>query len=164
MSSEESPGPAGGRRQRRLVTAVKDAMRDLNVQLSLFNRQVGAHVQLRDVDFDCLEVLNRRGPLSPTALARHAGLHPATLTGVIDRLERGRWVVRERDPNASDRRAVTIRALRERNPEMFRLLAGMNHAMDGILADYTEPELQLIADFLRRTSNAGAKATEELGQ
>jgi DNA-binding MarR family transcriptional regulator len=153
---------ASGRHRRRLVNTVKEAMRDLNNQLSLFNRRIGAHVELRDVDFDCLEVLNRDGPLSPTAVANRACLHPATMTGVLDRLERGGWVVRERDPKASDRRAVTVRTLRERNSELFRLLAGMNNSMDDICADYTDAQLELIAEFLRRTTNAGADATQRL--
>ena len=74
------------------------------MQLSLLNLHVGAHLDLKDVDLNCLDLLASHGPLSPTALARRAGLHPATMTGILDRLERGGWVARERDP--SDRRAV----------------------------------------------------------
>src|SRR5882762_4956839 len=103
---------AGGREaaRRRLVASVKGSLREMRNQLSLFNRQVGARLELKDVDLDCLDLINRYGPLSPTALARRAGLHPATLTGILDRLERGGWVARERDP--ADRRAVVVRALR----------------------------------------------------
>lgn len=162
MSSIEPRERGTGRRRRRRVTAIKESLRDLNVQLSLLNRQVGAHVELKDVDFDCLEVLNRHGPLSPTALAKRAGLHAATMTGIIDRLERGGWVVRERDPDATDRRAVTVRALRDRNTELFRLFAGMNRGMDQICADYTDTELEVIADFVRRTADAGRHATDTL--
>lgn len=164
MVSISSADRSSGRERRRLVFAVKDAMRDLNVQLSLFNRQVGTRAELRDVDYTCLEVLNRQGPLGPTALAKRAGLHPATVTGIVDRLERGGWVTRERDPEAADRRAVIVRALRERNAELITLLAGMNSSMDGICADYSDAELELIADFLRRTAGAGAEATERLGR
>lgn len=150
--------------RRRLVTAIKECLRDLNIQLSLLNRQIGAHIELRDVDFDCLEVLSRHGPLSPSALAKRSGLHPATMTGVLDRLERAGWVVRERDHTASDRRAVAVRALRDRNAELFRLLAGMSSTMEQICASYTNTELELIADFLRRTTNAGAEAAEDLAR
>jgi DNA-binding MarR family transcriptional regulator len=158
-----TPGRADdGRRRRRLANAIKESLRELSVQLSLLNHQVGAHVELKDADFDCLDLINRHGPLGPTTLARLAGLHPATMTGVLDRLERGGWVARERDP--SDRRAVIIRALRDRTAEVFRLYKGMNSSMDDICAGYNDAELELLVDFLRRTADAGRQATDDLSR
>jgi DNA-binding MarR family transcriptional regulator len=126
----------------------------------LLKRRVGTRLTLKDADLECLNLVHNEGPLTPSVLARRAGLHPATITGVLDRLERGGWVVRERD--AGDRRAVLIRALRERNGELFGLLSGMNTAMADILSDYSTDELRVIADFLNRTVEAGRHATDEL--
>jgi hypothetical protein len=42
------------------------------------------------------------------------------------------------------------------------MLAGMNHSIDEICADYSEAELAVIADFLRRTTDAGQAAAKEL--
>jgi DNA-binding MarR family transcriptional regulator len=160
MSSTSSRDLDTARRRRRLTRAIKEALRDLRIHLSLLNHQVGAHVELKDVDLDCLDLISRHGPLSPSALARRAGLHPATMTGILDRLERGGWVARERDP--ADRRAVVVRALRDRGAELLRLYAGMNTSMDQICAGYNDDQLELLADFLRRTANAGRSATDEL--
>jgi DNA-binding MarR family transcriptional regulator len=160
MSSISSQGT--DRHRRRLTAAIKDALRDLGNQLSLLNHHVGARVDLKDVDLDCLDLISRHGPMSPSTLARRAGLHPATVTGILDRLQRDGWVTRERDPDATDRRAVTVRALRERGGELFRLYGGMNASMDGICAGYTDAELALVADFLRRTATAGRAATDDL--
>jgi DNA-binding MarR family transcriptional regulator len=163
MSSVPSPddGPAdSGRQRRRLTAGIKGSLRDLSNQLSLLNHHVGARVELKDADLDCLDLVNRHGPLSPSALARRAGLHPATMTGVLDRLQRGGWIAREPDP--ADRRAVTVRALRSRNAELFGLYEGMNAAMDDICAGYTDAELELLGDFLRRTTSAGRHAADEL--
>src|SRR6266550_3366614 len=148
------------RRRKRLAAEIRESLRELASQLSLLNHQVGAQLDLRDVDLDCLDLIDRHGPLSPSALARHAGLHPATITGILDRLEGGGWVVRERDP--SDRRAVVVRAVPERVPDLLRLYAGMNRSMNEIYAGYDERELELVADFLHRTANAGRSATAEL--
>ncbi len=160
MNSVTAKGTGTGRLRRRLVTEIKESLRELSIQLSLLNHQVGAHADLKDVDLDCLDLISRHGPLSPSALARRAGLHPATMTGILDRLERGGWITRERDP--ADRRAVAVRALRDRNAELFRLYSGMNTSMDQVCAEYGETELELLADFLRRTTDAGRTATDEL--
>ncbi|HEX4062449.1 MAG TPA: MarR family transcriptional regulator [Streptosporangiaceae bacterium] len=160
MDSVQSDDQAGARRRRRLSVALREALRDMSVQLSLLNHQVGGRLELKGSDLECCDLLNRYGPLSPGELAQRAGLHPATMTGVLDRLERGGWVARERDP--ADRRAVIVRLLRDRNGEVLALYAGMNAAMDEICAGYTEPELELLAGFLRRTSEAGRSASRQL--
>ena len=160
MSSTSASDLEAARRRRRLTNAIKASLRELRNQLSLLNHHVGAHVALKDIDLDCLELLNRHGPLSPSALARKAGLHPATITGILDRLEQGGWVARERDP--SDRRAVVIRVLHDRAGELFRLYAGMNRSLDEIFAGYGDDQLELLADFLRRATDAGQDATARL--
>ena len=132
MQKMPASGLGTARRRRQLTRAIKASLRELSNQLSLLNHHVSAHVDLNDTDLDCLELINRHGPLTPSALARRAGLHPATITGILDRLERGRWVARERDP--TDRRAVVVRALRDRNAELFHLYSGMNTAMDELCA------------------------------
>jgi DNA-binding MarR family transcriptional regulator len=153
---------SGGAPRRRLTSAIKDSLRDLRGQLSMLKRQVGVRLDLKDVDLDCLDLISRRGPLSPTAIARHAGVHPATMTGILDRLERAGWVARDRDP--ADRRAVTVRARRERAGEMSGQFAGMNAAMDEICAGYGEAELELIAGFLARAAEAGERVTRALAE
>lgn len=162
MSSISSTDAGAARRRRRLTTTIKGSLREMRNQLSLLNHQISARLDLKDVDLDCLELITLHGPISPSALARRAGLHPATMTGILDRLQRGGWIIRERDPDASDRRAVTVRALRDRNVEVFRLYSGMNSSLDQICAEYTDAELELLAGFLRRTTHAGRNATAEL--
>jgi DNA-binding MarR family transcriptional regulator len=160
MKSESSPDRSGQRHRRRLTNEVKEALRDLRIQLGVLNHQVGTRLELKDVDLDCLDLIARQGPLSPTALARRAGVHPATMTGILDRLERAGWIVRDRD--ASDRRAVVVRALHDRAGEVLGLYAGMNRALDRICAGYGVAELEVLADFLRRTTEAGQVAADKL--
>ncbi|WP_328645805.1 MarR family transcriptional regulator [Amycolatopsis sp. NBC_00348] len=162
MSSVPGDGVDAARRRRRSTTAVKEALRELRNQLSLLNHQVSGRLAIKDVDLDCLELISRNGPLSPSSLARSAGLHPATMTGILDRLQKGGWIVRERDPEATDRRAIAVRAVRGRNVELFRLYSGMNGALDEICDEYSEAELDLISDFLRRARAAGSAATDDL--
>jgi DNA-binding MarR family transcriptional regulator len=151
---------AQGRARRGLVNQVKDALRGLRTELALLNRRIGGRLELRDGDLDLMELIARLGPMGPSALARHAGLHPATMTGVLDRLEKGGWLSRERDPQ--DRRSVVLRIRRERVGEIFSLYSGMNQALDDLCANYTDEQLQVIADFLTRATTEGRTQTKDL--
>lgn len=146
--------------RRRRFVEIKDALRDTGIQLSLLNQRVGARLELRGVDLEVLNLISRHGPISPTALAGRARLHPATLTGILDRLERQSWIARQPDP--ADRRAIRVAQLPDRTSALVALLAGMNRAMDEVLDGYDDDELDVIADFLRRTTDAGRRATDDL--
>ena len=158
------PGlPAGGGRGDRrgtLTQAIREALRDLSVELSLLNQRISGHLDLRGTDLQCLDLIDRHGPLSPSMLARLAGLHPATMTGVIDRLERGGWILRERDP--ADRRGVVLQPVPGRRADILRLASGMNAELAKICAGYSSDDLELIARFLRRTADAGRTAGAQL--
>jgi DNA-binding MarR family transcriptional regulator len=156
----ETGSPAA---RRRLNRTVKQSLRELGAELSRLNQSVGGRLDLRGSDLECLDLIGQHGPVSPTALARLAGVHPATLTGVLDRLERSGWVSRERDP--ADRRGVLVQMRRGRGAEVLRLYlvdSGMNSALDDICADYADAELALLADFLRRAAEAGRAAAARL--
>src|SRR3984893_5998989 len=173
MESVSSADPGAARRRRQLNREVRESLRDLSIQLSLLNHHVAGHIDLKGGDLECLDLISRYGPLSPSALARRAGLHPATMTGILDRLERGRrrarergpaerrgWTPRERAP--ADRRGVVVRLVRGRGAVVLRLYSGMNETMDRICAGYEEGELELLIGFMRRTAEAGRTAAEEL--
>ena len=142
------------------VPAIRLLLRELSAELSQLNHRVGATAGLKDGDLACLDLLVRRGPMSPTALARAMHLHPATMTGMIDRLEGDGWVERERSP--TDRRAVHIRLVPGRLRELLGLYGGMNGAIDAIAQSYDPAQLAVIGDFLMRLVEAGKTANADL--
>jgi DNA-binding MarR family transcriptional regulator len=144
------------------VAEAKSTLRNLRIELAMLNHRVGTRAALKDTDLDCLDVLVRHGSMSPTELSRRTGIHAATMTGVLGRLERDGWIVRERAPD--DRRAVVLAPVPERVREIFGHYEGMNVALDEILDDYTEDELRVIVDFLQRATDAGRRVTEELAE
>jgi DNA-binding MarR family transcriptional regulator len=160
MESVSSRRAEAIRDRQRSTAEIRSSLRGLRIQLSLLNYHVGSQLELKDVDLDCFDIVDAYGPLSPSQLARCSGLHPATVTGILDRLERGGWIVRERDP--ADRRAVIVKALRDRYAELMSHYSGMSRSMSKLLAGYTDEELEVIADFMHRTVDAGRDATAEL--
>ena len=147
-----------GRRQ--LYVALRDSLRAMSVQLSVLNHQVGSHLGIKGSDLECFALIEAHQPMTPSELARRTGLHPATMTGILDRLERGGWITRARD--TADRRGVFLRPLGTRIGDVTRLYSGMTTAMEEICADYDEDELTRVLGFLRRVAEAGHGAASEL--
>ena len=149
------------RERRRRLTAVTSGLRDLRIELAVLNHRVGGRAELRDVDFDCLDVIARSGPISPSALAARVGVHQATMTGILNRLESGGWITRR--PAEGDRRAVVVASTPDRQRELYVLFDGMNKRLQELCGRYTDEQLDTITDFLARTVAAGRDSSDELG-
>jgi DNA-binding MarR family transcriptional regulator len=162
MSSVSSGAEGLSGPRRALATGVRDRLRSLRGEFAALNHVVGSRLKVRDSDLDCLDLLARLGPVGPSELARRSGVHPATMTGILDRLQKAEWVVRERDPAAADRRGVVVRIRPERMGQVLRLYSGMIAAVDGICAEYSADELELIDGFLDRVAAAGRAVTADL--
>jgi len=147
--------------RRSRVTAAMRALRDLRIELTVLNHRVGARVELKDLDFDCLDVIAGDGPLSPSALAARVGVHQATMTGILNRLETGGWITRER--SGTDRRAVVVASTPERQRELYEAFGGMSARMATVCDRYTDEQLEVIADFLHHTVAAGRSSADEIG-
>jgi len=139
---------------------VKETLRELSIQLASLNNRIGSHAGIRHADFNCLNAIARFGPIGAGSLARRTGVHLATLTGILDRLESGGWIIREPDP--SDRRAIRVRVLASHVMQLVRLYHGMNSSIDHICAGYTSDELEVITRFLRQTVEAGGVAAKQI--
>jgi DNA-binding MarR family transcriptional regulator len=146
------------RDRRRRETAVLSGLRDLRIELAVLNHRVGTKAELKDLDFDCLDVIARHGPLTPSALAARVGVHVATMTGILNRLEEHGWVTRSRSDD--DRRVVVVASTADRQREIYRMFGGMNARMAEILSGYSDADLATIADFIDRTVSAGRAAAD----
>ena len=146
MSSVSSTDAAASRTRRRTMNLITDAIREMGVVMTVLNLRAGEQVGLRDVEMKALDVLMRDGAMSAKALGQRLGTHPATMTGILDKLENAGWVTRERDPD--DRRVVLIQPVRERVGEVVRLFMGMNTLTIAMLGKYDTAQLETIADFL----------------
>lgn len=156
--AKKSAAREAKRARRRRIAAAKQSLRELRIELAVLNHRVGSTIEIKEIDFDCLDVITRHGPISPTALARRVGVHLATMTGILARLESGGWIVRDRVE--TDRRAVLVRGVADKQRDIIRLYEGMNSALDEILDGYSDDQIDFIVDFLRRCTHAGQQATD----
>jgi DNA-binding MarR family transcriptional regulator len=103
---------------------------------------------LNRTDARCLDIIEWIGQVTAGRLATESGLSTGAVTTVLDRLERAGLARRVADP--ADRRRV----LAEITPEAQRLAeeiyAPLASAAATELERYSEAELALLRDFLRR--------------
>ena len=125
------------------------AMRRNGSIMQLLGQMSAERIGINVTDLNCLNIVALTGPMTAGELARATGLTTASITGVLDRLEEGGFVRRERDPK--DRRRVIVNlkpgpGLREIGPTFGPLVQAWRAAAAG----YSDEELRLLLDFQRR--------------
>lgn len=115
---------------------------------------------MHPTDHECLDLLDWAEPLTAGEIARHLGLTSGAVTGLVDRLERAGWVVRERDP--SDRRRVFVRTSHDRWPELWPLYRPLAEAMGAHRDALDDDELATVVRFLELANASIAAAIEHI--
>lgn len=96
------------------------ALRRILRVVDLHGRRLAQHHGLTGPQLICLREIRRSGPLNPGQLARSVSLSPATITGILDRLE-GRALVSRRRRNR-DKRQVLVQ-LTDQGTELLSQVA-----------------------------------------
>ena len=160
MSRENSKEIDAGRKA--LIRAIKQAGREHSSANVMLLNVIGAKFGLSINDEKALDVLNQLGPLTAGAIAEHTGLATPSVTALIDRLEKKEFVRRVRDPE--DRRRVIVTLNPQRFAELYALFGSFIHSIDDLLAPYSDEELLIIHDFLKRMTQMMREETDKLNQ
>jgi DNA-binding MarR family transcriptional regulator len=125
------------------------ALRQAGSIMQLLGQVSAERIGINATDLNCLNLVALTGHMTAGDLAKATGLTTASITGVLDRLEEGGFVRRERDPH--DRRRVIVNlsagpGLRLIGP----VFAPLVKAWRAAAADYSDDELRLLLDFQRR--------------
>lgn len=123
--------------------------REYGIGSVLFRHIVGEKLGVNVTDMECLGLIFLKGLATPSELGRYAGLSSGATTAMLDRLEKTGLI--ERRPNPNDRRSTLIAIVQERAVQIAPLFASLREAQDTLLSSYSETELEVLADFFRRS-------------
>ena len=166
MSRKRSePGPkshaAPPRIRRRdrteLIAAADREARRIGTLATLHNHAIAELLAMHPTDQQCLDLLDWAEPLTAGQIADHLGLTTGAVTGLLDRLEAGRWVRRERDP--TDRRRVLVRIRQDHGPEAWEAYRPLAEAIEAYWASLSDADLEIVVGFLEFGNAAIADAT-----
>ncbi len=138
--------------QRRRAVAVLQAMREYRNAEMAMRRRTREAMSMGENDMVLLRYLLQARQsgrsASPGELARHLGVSTASMTAMIDRLERSGHVRRER--HETDRRSIYVVPTERSEEDMRRLLGDMHEQMMDAVVEMTPEESRVVLDMLER--------------
>jgi DNA-binding MarR family transcriptional regulator len=113
------------------ITEIMQSLRRIIKSLQDYSQKVNSYFGITGPQLWVLKAISQSGSLSLGDLSKRMYLHPSTLTGVVDRLEKKGYVLRDRSD--VDRRVVKVKltskgsklAKKGPNPVQGRMIYGL---------------------------------------
>lgn len=145
---------------------VMEAMREYRSAEMAMRRRTQSSMSMGENELLVLRFLTRaRGAgleTTPVDLSRHLGVSTASMTALLDRLERSGHL--ERRPHPSDRRKVLVSITTHADEEMRETLRAMHARMMQATRGMSESETVAVTAFLQRMRCAVADVCESAGR
>ena len=156
---DDTRSPTGRRAE--LLEQLAMAGRASSVATVMFHTAVAARQGLSASEEKALDLLERSGPLTAGELARQSGLAPASVTGLINRLEDKGFARRIQNP--SDRRSILVEVDVERMyARVAPLFADWVRSLQELYAGYSDEQLEVILHFLTEAARRQQEATARI--
>ena len=136
------------------------AGRELSTAVVMFHTAVGDAAGLSLTESKALEVITRDGPVTPADLARLTGLTPASVTALLDRLERKK--VARRLPHPTDGRRFLVEIDPEHLQRSRELFTDLVLSLKELSGEFTDDELATVSRFLHGAAELQLRATHRL--
>ncbi len=127
---------------------IVNALRRIIHAVDVYSRELSARHSLTGPQLLCLKAVSRSGELSLGSLASELSLSPATVTGIVDRLEQKELVARRR--RSSDRRSVAVTLTRRGKTLVQTAPAPLRETFTRRLAALPIREQNEISDVLQQ--------------
>jgi DNA-binding MarR family transcriptional regulator len=163
LSSSKST-QATKKRQQLLEQLVYQLSRALSTRTVLFHAAVAERMGLSQGDHKALDLINeaaqKNALMTAGQLAEATGLTTGAITGLVDRLEKAKLV--RRTPDTRDRRKVVLAPTHARDDELSALLSTIGQRAMMLSERYTDAELEVIMDYVRRSIELTIEETQRL--
>jgi len=148
--------------KRRLFEELNDEIRRSQVATDRYDQAVAEALGANRTDMRCIDILDREGPISAGRLAEAAGLTSGATTTAIDRLERGGFARRLRDPG--DRRRVMVELAPQALGDGYPFYAEHAKLSESLYRRYDEQQLRLLLEFVREGRELNEREAAKLEQ
>ena len=125
---------------------ITEALFDLSIALDRLGNATAGRIGINQSDLICLNLLVRRGPMSPSQIAAELGLTTAAISAMASRLEAGGYTRRDIDP--ADRRRILMTASPAGVERAFGLFDDLYQATTDLFAAHPPEELSRLVDLL----------------
>lgn len=144
-----------------LVERLELAGRELSAATIAYHSALAARRGLSPSETKAIDLLLRHGPLTHAQLVEQTALAPASVTDLIDKIERKGYA--SRGPHPGDGRRILVTP----NPEhifaeIAPLFADWVGELQALYAEYDDDQLNLIQDFMTRIAARQQAAAERL--
>lgn len=129
-----------------LMVDLLQSVRAFQRATDLMDEAATDYLGINRSDGNCLDLLEEAGTMSAGDLAERAGLSPAAITALVDRLERAGYVERRRDTD--DRRRVVIELTKAAHDATEQLYGPLAAGMQW-LGTLSAEQIELLRDFMR---------------
>ena len=144
-----------------LVAAIIAQGRANGTSMVLMHAAIAERLGLNPSDHKCADLMySQSEPCTPGRLAELTGLSTGAITGVIDRLERAKFLVREHD--VKDRRRVLLRMTPARGPELQALFAPLAQGTAALCENFKLAELAVVLRFMREFQGVAEGVSQQL--
>lgn len=147
-------------REALLAELIGDAVPGWAILVVQLNNVVANRLGVTDTDVQCLHVLGRHGPTTPSVLAKHVNLTTGSASRMIDRLVAAGCVRRVADPD--DRRRVLIEPTQEGLDRVTAAYSGLIARTRDDLGAFDDEELSTLIRFMRTAERSTASEIHRL--
>jgi DNA-binding MarR family transcriptional regulator len=147
----------------------------MSTQTVFLHQAIAQGVGLNATDTKCIDLILRGGDdhgqrsdstaaaaaeVTAGWLAERTGLTSGAITHILDRLERRGFIRRVRDPR--DRRKVFVRVRARALAPLVPRYEAIGHAYMRLVESYSDEQLELICDYLVKTSEHSQRQLERI--